>query len=129
MDPFAKIVNGRKSLTVFPNCSVVDVWEGSKCTAVVPPKKSNLKMLENFRSSSPEVLLGKDVLKIYSKFTGEHPCQSVISIKQLCNFIEITLWNGCYPVNSLHRFRTALYKNTYGGLLPEFSAILESFTA
>ena len=26
------------------------------------------------RSSHPEVFLGKGVLKIYSKFTGEHPC-------------------------------------------------------
>ena len=28
------------------------------------------------------------VLKIYSKFTGEHPCRSVISIKLQSNFIE-----------------------------------------
>ena len=33
------------------------------------------------RSSHPEVFLRKVVLKICSKFTGEHPCQSVISIK------------------------------------------------
>ena len=33
------------------------------------------------RSSRPEVFLGKGVLKIGSKFTGEHPCRSVISIK------------------------------------------------
>ena len=32
-----------------------------------------------FRSSRPEVLL-----KIYSKFTGEHPCRGAISIKLLC---------------------------------------------
>ena len=34
------------------------------------------------RSSLPQVFSGKDVLKICSKFTGEQPCQSVIS-KQL----------------------------------------------
>ena len=39
------------------------------------------------RSSPPEVFLG--VLKIRCKFTGELLCQSVISIKLLCNFIEI----------------------------------------
>ena len=33
------------------------------------------------RSSHLEAFLGKGVLKICSKFTGEHPCQSVISIK------------------------------------------------
>ena len=35
------------------------------------------------RSSQPEVFLGKGVLKICSKFTGEHLCQSAISIKLL----------------------------------------------
>ena len=44
-------------------------------------------------------------------------CRRVISIKLLCNFIEITLRHGCSPVNLLHIFRTALRKNTYGGLL------------
>ena len=33
------------------------------------------------RSSPPEVYLGKGVLKICRKVTGEHPCQSAISIK------------------------------------------------
>ena len=28
------------------------------------------------RSSRPEVLLGKGVLNICSKFTGEHPCRN-----------------------------------------------------
>ena len=34
-----------------------------------------------YRSSPPYVFLRKFVLKIFSKFTGEHPCRSVISIK------------------------------------------------
>ena len=34
------------------------------------------------------VFLGKGVRKICSKFTGEHPCRSAISVKLLCNFIE-----------------------------------------
>ena len=29
----------------------------------------------NIQKSTPSVFLGKVVLKIYSKFTGEHPCQ------------------------------------------------------
>ena len=33
----------------------------------------------NNRSSHPEVFLEKGVLKICSKFTGEHPCRSEIS--------------------------------------------------
>ena len=35
----------------------------------------------------------------------------------LHNFIEITLRNGCSPVNLLHNFRTPLPKNTSKGLL------------
>ena len=34
-----------------------------------------------YKSSHPEVFLQKGVLKICSKFTGEHPCRSMISIK------------------------------------------------
>ena len=59
----------------------------------------------------------KGVLKIRSKFTGEHPCRSVISIKLLCNFIEITLWHSCSPVNLLHILRTPFPENTSGRLL------------
>ena len=70
-----------------------------------------------FRNSHSEVFLGKDVLKICSKFTREHPCRSVISIKLLCNFIEITLWHGCSPVNLLHIFKTPFLKNTSERLL------------
>ena len=51
------------------------------------------------------MFLVKDVLKICSKFTGVHPRRSVISIKLLCNFIEITLQHGCSPVNLLHIFK------------------------
>ena len=32
-------------------------------------------------SSPPDMFLRKGVLKICSKFTGEHPCRNVISIK------------------------------------------------
>ena len=61
--------------------------------------------------------IGKDVLKICSKCTGEQPCRSVISIKLQNIFIETTFWHPCSPVNVLHIFRTPFYKNTYGGLL------------
>ena len=63
------------------------------------------------------MFLGKVVLKICSKFTGEHPCRSVISIKLLCNFIEIALRHGCSPVNLLHIFSTCFNRNTSGRLL------------
>ena len=72
--------------------------------------------MEKIRSSPPEVFLGKGVLKKYRKFTGEHPCLGVISIKLRNNFIKITLRHGCSPVNLLHIFRTPFPKNTPGWL-------------
>ena len=54
-----------------------------------------------FRSSHPEVFFRKRVLKICSKFTGEHPCRNVIWIKLQSNFIEIALRHGCSSVNLL----------------------------
>ena len=80
------------------------------------------------RSIRPGVFLVKGVLKKRSKFIGEHPCWSVISIKRqpcrsmiliklLCNFIEITLRHGCFPVNFLYIFRERFSKNTSWWLL------------
>ena len=63
------------------------------------------------------MFLGKGVLKIRSKFTREHPCRSLISIKLQSNFIEITLRHGFSPVNLMHIFRTSFLKNTSGWLL------------
>ena len=48
-----------------------------------------LRSVKTYKSSHAEVFLGKGVLKISRKFTGEHSCRSVISML-LCNFIEIT---------------------------------------
>ena len=76
-----------------------------------------LNKTSTYRSSHPEGFLGKGALKICSKFTGEHTRQSVILIKLLCNFIEITFWDGCSPVNLLNTFRTPFLKNTSEWLL------------
>ena len=66
-----------------------------------------------YRSSPPEVFLGKGVLKICSIFTGEHRYRNAFLIKLLfCNFIEIALRHGCSPVNLLHIFRTPFPQNT-----------------
>ena len=51
----------------------------------------------------------KGVLKLWSKFTGEHPLQT--------NFTEITLRHGCSLVNLRHIFGPPFPKNTPGGLL------------
>ena len=70
-----------------------------------------------FRSSHQEMFLREGVLKICSKFMGEHPCRSMISIKLLCNFYEIELLCGCSFVNLLHNFRTPFPRNTARWLL------------
>ena len=70
-----------------------------------------LKLREkiSLRSSRLQVFLGKDILKIWSKFTGDHPCRSAISIKLQSNFIEMVLRHGWSPVNLLHIFRTLFH--------------------
>ena len=83
----------------------------------MPLKKPFKQKLLPFRSSCPEVFLIKGVLKTCSKFAGDHPSRSVISIKLLCNFIEITFWHGCSPVNLLHISRTPFSKNSSVQLL------------
>ena len=62
-------------------------------------EKNPIAVDENKQKYRPEVFLGKRVLKICSKFTGEHPCRSLISIKLRSNFIKMTLRHGRFPVN------------------------------
>ena len=75
--------------------------------------------MKQWNERLPEVFLGKGVLKICSKFTGEHPYRRAISIKLLWNFIETALRHGCSPANLLHIFivLTPFSKNTSGGVL------------
>ena len=61
-----------------------------------------------------------------SKFTGEHPCQGVISRKLQSNFIEITLRHGCSLAKLEYLFSTHFYKSTTGGLLLESRKLLST---
>ena len=45
------------------------------------------------------MFLGKSVLKICSKFTGEYPCRSVISIKLQAKVPEEQLWTAASVTN------------------------------
>ena len=63
----------------------LEVWIWIVCQIFQKLWILKLKGMSYYRSSHPKVFLGKDVLKIYSKFTGEHPCRSVISINLLCS--------------------------------------------
>ena len=51
-------------------------------------------LIKNNRGSYPKVFLGKGVLKICSKFTGEHPCRSAISIKLQRPFVNLGIGIG-----------------------------------
>ena len=104
--------------SLFPSKSLIQQDLVQCCVFSVPS-------LDSFRSSYPEVLLRKGVLEICSKFTGEHPCRSVISIKLQSSFTEIALWHGCSPVNLLHSFRTTFPRNTSGWLLLFFVSSIQ----
>ena len=73
------------------------------------------------RSSPPEVFLRKGVLKICSKFTGEHPCRIVISIKFLSALLKsyfgmsVLLWICC--IFSEQLFLTTPLKDCFWLLL------------
>ena len=69
--------------------------------------KDFVNVFISFRSSHV-VFLEKSVLKKCSKFIGEHPFRSVISVKLLCIFIEITLRHEFSPVNVLHILKTTI---------------------
>ena len=73
------------------------------CSFFITNSKLHLLLSGMHRSSHPEVFL-----KMCSKFTGEHPCRSVISIK--------LLRPGC-SVNLLHVSRTLFLRSTSGWLL------------
>ena len=83
---------------------------------LLPCRKSTHRRL-HYRSSHSELFLGKGVLKICRKFTGENPCRSAISIKSQSNFVEIVLRHVCSLVDLLHIFITPLQQNTPEWLL------------
>ena len=83
----------------------------------IPNCNITMNTAQKNRSSRPEVFLVKGVLNICSKFTAEHLCPNVISMKLLCNIIKIKLRDRCSPANLLHIFRIPFPKNTPGGLL------------
>ena len=82
---FVTTVSDGESLDVVTKKSIL-VPKGALDLPLLEIKMSKLN-IRTVRSNRPEVLLRKRVLKICSKFIGEHPCRSAISIKLLSNFI------------------------------------------
>ena len=64
-------------------------------------------------------VLGKGVLKICSKFTGEYPCQSAISINLLCNltnglqFMQSSLCTSITVLLLLLRYFLSILKTKF----------------
>ena len=57
-----------------------------QCECIINVLLQRLNYLDepiSFRSNPLQVFLGTDVLKIYSKFTGEYPYRSLVSVKLL----------------------------------------------
>ena len=61
-------------------------------------------------------------LQLYSKFTGEHTCGSVIQIKLVSNFTELTFLYGRFAVYFLHICRTFFEENLWE-TAPEFAML------
>ena len=88
----------------------------SFCGLYFPAFGLNKERYSLYRFSCPGVL-EKGVLIICSKFTGENPCRSAISIKLQRNFIEITLRHWFSPVNVRHISKTPFPKKHLDGCL------------
>ena len=91
-------------------------WKAQKLShheLVYPGRIQNLReFLLPFRSSHPDVFLkrcSENMQKIYRRT----PIPKCDFNEVLCNFIEITLWHGCSPVN----LRRSFLRNTSGWLL------------
>ena len=82
-----------------------NVWKQSG-----PDDGKSVLQHKRVQRQPPKAVPKKIVLKICSKFTGEHPCRSVILIKLQSNFIEIALRHVCPPVNLLHILRAPFPK-------------------
>ena len=62
---------------------LTEAWKFEQKIKIIMIDISCKYLLTKYKSSHPEVFLGKGALKICSKFTGEHPCRCAISIKLL----------------------------------------------
>ena len=62
------------------------------------------------RSSRPEVFSKKGVLRNFTKFTGNHQCQSLTSCKpQAVTLLKKKLWHRCFPMNFVKFLRTPFF--------------------
>ena len=79
-------------------------------------KVNNKNTRTNCRSSPQRFSVTKGVLKIFTKFTGKHLCQSFFWPATL---LKKKLWHRCFPVNFAKFLRTPFLQNTSKRLLLE----------
>ena len=69
------------------------------------------------RSSRPEVICKKDVLRNFAKFIGKHLCQSLLFSKvaglRPATLFKKGLWHRCFPVNFKKFLRTPFLKEHF----------------
>ena len=80
------------------------------------------------RSSRPEVLCKKSVLRNFAKFTGKYLCQRLLFNKVAgwpATLLKRSLWHRCFPGSSAKFLRTFFLQNTSGGCFyKEFNYLL-----
>ena len=63
-------------------------------------------ILANFRSSRPEVVYQKGVLRNFTKFLGKHQRQRPATL------LKKRLWHRCFPMNFVKFLRTPFFHRT-----------------
>ena len=76
--------------------------------------KTTAQDMSSFQKQPSRDALRKSCSKNMQQIYRRTP-MTKFDFNKVCNFIEITLRHGCFPVNLLHIFRK-LYKYTYVGL-------------
>ena len=78
-------------------------------------------MCLRYRSSRPEMLCKKGVLRNFPKFTGKHLCQSLFLNKvpglKPSTLLKKRLWHRCFPVNFAKFLRTPFLTDHFRWLL------------
>ena len=87
----------------------------------IPPLHWNENLSgSNTKRNASEVFLGKDVLKICSKFSGDHPRQSAITMKLQSSIIEIPLRHRCFPGYFQNLFLRTLLEYCFCNIFVKF---------
>ena len=89
-----------------------------------PCQTSKMKLLcenNSHRSSRPEVLCRKGVLRNFAKLTGKHLCRSLFFNKvaglRPGTLLKNKLWRRCFPVNFAKFLRTPILTEHHRWLL------------